>query len=317
MQQNDKTINKTTNIIITEDFASQRIDNFLLNKLKNIPKSRIYTMLRKGEVRVNKKRIRPNYRLQPNDEVRIPPFWCDALTPKKTPSAQAINLLKNNIIFENAGLLVINKPAGMAAHGGSGINFGVIETMRAARPELQNLELVHRLDRDTSGCLMLAKKRSMLRALHQLIREGKIVKRYLALVRGKWTLGTKQVTLPLLKNQLLSGERMVQVSADGKSTLTIFKPQKVFSQASLLAVTLHTGRTHQIRVHAATLGHPIAGDDKYGDKDFNATMRSLGLKRLFLHAEVLEFTLPDGTPIRIKANLSSDLAKLLEKLEKF
>lgn len=306
--------NKVKTIKITEDFAGQRIDNFLLHKLKNVPKSRIYKMLRKGEVRVNKKRIAPLYRLQINDILRIPPYWSDHEPKTSLPRKEQIELLKKSIIYEDDSLLVINKPSGIAAHGGSGINFGAIEIMRAARPDLRTLELVHRLDRDTSGCLVLAKKRSMLRILHALIREGKIKKRYLVLVKGKWQGGEKLVDLPLLKNQLLSGERMVKVTDGGKPSLTLFRPLKVAAQASLLEAELYTGRTHQIRVHAASIGYPVAADEKYGDKKFNAEMKVLGLKRLFLHAANIEFEIPEKKKISVEATIDPDLKQFLSKI---
>lgn len=298
-------------ITIDANFAGQRLDNFLLNKLKNVPKSHIYRLLRKGEVRVNKKRCDPMQRLQENDQVRIPPMWLEETPAKGQPSRNARDLLLSRIIYEDAGLLVINKPSGMASHGGSGVNFGVIETLRAARPDIHNLELIHRLDRGTSGCLMLAKKRSMLRKVHELLREGKVIKKYLVLVRGVCHFVEKTVDLPLLKNQLLSGERVVNVDEEGKSTLTIFRPTKLFANASLLEAELHTGRTHQIRVHAAAIGHPVAGDEKYGDPEFNAQMKKFGLNRLFLHAKSINFTLDEDREVSISADLDNDLTKVL------
>jgi 23S rRNA pseudouridine955/2504/2580 synthase len=220
--------------------------------------------------------------------------------------------LLSSIIYEDDGLIILNKPSGMAAHGGSGINFGVIETLRAAMPQLKHLELIHRLDRGTSGCLMIAKKRSILRQIHALLREGKVIKRYLVLVRGKWQEGTaKTVDLPLAKNQLLSGERMVKVHEEGKSTLTIFRPLQISDKTSLLEAELHTGRTHQIRVHAAAIGYPVAGDDKYGDAEFNSAMKKFGLNRLFLHAQSVSFTLESGKRIDVTAPLDQGLADVL------
>lgn len=309
-QQQKLTI-KVSNLTIEEEFAGQRLDNFLCNRLKNVPKSRIYRMLRSGEVRVNKKRIKPFYKIQPNDVVRIPPFWTmpqESVSKRPTPSL--ISLLFDALIFEDARILVVNKPSGVASHGGSGINFGVIETVRAARADLKNLELVHRLDRDTSGCLILAKKRSALRELHQLIRDGKILKKYVLLVKGEWHGGERVVDASLLKNQLQSGERVVRVNGEGKRSLTIFRPISVGKEYSLIEAELKTGRTHQIRVHAKHIGYPIAGDEKYGDKEFNAKMKQFGLKRLFLHAAEIAFTWETGEQMRFTAELDNELDRV-------
>lgn len=306
---------------ISENYEGQRIDNFLLTKFKGMPKSHVYKLLRKGEVRVNKKRTKPTYRLKIGDLVRIPPVREEMGSGSgklSRPSSSAISCLKHSIIYEDESLLVLNKPAGMASHGGSGINFGVIEVLRAARPELSYLELVHRLDRGTSGCLLLAKKRSMLRQLHQLLREGNLSKKYWLLVKGQWTLGRRTVEESLLKNRLLSGERMVKVSAQGKPALTVFRPIQVFGDVSLLEAEIHTGKTHQIRVHAAHLGYPIAGDDKYGDKEFNKFMAAnYGLKHIFLHARFLKFYLPNnGKPFEFTANLDEDSDLVLKIAKK-
>jgi 23S rRNA pseudouridine955/2504/2580 synthase len=299
------------NLIIDKEFAWQRIDNFLFNELKNVPKSRIYRMLRSGEVRVNKKRVKPLYKVQTNDIVRIPPFWTKVTADSdKKPSGNLTKLLFDSIIFEDDRILVINKPSGIAVHGGSGINFGVIETLRAARKNLENLELVHRLDRDTSGCLILAKKRSVLRELHKLTYEGKISKKYILLVKNKWEDGKRIIDLPLLKNQLQSGERIVTVDKEGKRSITIFHPIKIGKVASLIAAELKTGRTHQIRVHVSHIGYPIAGDEKYGDRDFNSDMKKLGLKRLFLHAEKINFYWATGEKVEFVAGLDGGLASL-------
>ncbi|MCL5261358.1 MAG: 23S rRNA pseudouridine(955/2504/2580) synthase RluC [Gammaproteobacteria bacterium] len=314
MKQAEKINSKAVSITIDDDFIGQRLDNFLFNKLKNVPKTRIYKMLRKGEVRVNKKRVSQNYRLQASDQIRIPPYWYTHKVLSNAPSQSSISSLESRVLYEDDGMIILNKPAKMAVHGGSGINFGVIETMRAARPELKTLELVHRLDRDTSGCLLLAKKRSRLRMLHELLRAGTINKRYLVLVKGKWVDGKKNVALPLIKNQLSSGERIVKVNSEGKEALTSFVAKKVYQDASLLEATIHTGRTHQIRVHAATIGFPVAGDEKYGDKKFNQLLKQYGLHRLFLHAESLSFTLPDGKKIAINAKLDHELELVLQKL---
>jgi len=303
-----------TVIIIPDDRARQRIDNFLFSHLKNIPKSRIYKMLRSGEVRVNKKRCKPDYKIQSNDQIRLPPVWQE-IEPKREPGSNSMQLLNDRIIYEDNKILILNKPSGMASHGGSGINFGVIETLRALRPN-ETLELVHRLDRGTSGCLIIAKKHSALRQLHSLIREGKILKKYLLLVRGQWQNGDKTVNLPLIKNQLSAGERFVKINPEGKAAKTKFIPQKIFTEASLLEAQLFSGKTHQIRVHAAHLGYPIAGDDKYGDYEFNKTMKQKGLKRLFLHAAEVKFKLEtDDQPIHVKSALDDELTLVLAKLE--
>jgi 23S rRNA pseudouridine955/2504/2580 synthase len=295
--------------------AGQRIDNYLLRQLKGVPKSRIYRLLRKGEVRVNRGRIKPEYRVQSGDEVRIPPIRQAERDPT-APAEGLVSRIETAILYEDERLLVLNKPAGVAVHGGSGIRHGVIEALRAARPTAPMLELVHRLDRDTSGCLVIAKKRSALRNLHQLLREGGMDKRYLALVRGDWPGGTRTVTAALNKNQVKGGERIVTVDAGGKAARTLFRPRSRFAGASLLDVELDTGRTHQIRVHGAHIGHPLAGDDKYGDPVFNKAMSDLGLRRLFLHAAALGFREPEREhEVRVSAPLPEDLQAVLDRLE--
>jgi len=300
---------------IDSHHEGQRIDNFLTTYLKGVPKSFIYRVLRRGEVRVNKARIKPSYRLQERDVVRIPPLRRGepaAVTAK--PGDKLIDLLNNSILYEDEGVAIINKPAGIAVHGGSGISFGIIEILRAARPQAPLLELVHRLDRDTSGCLIIAKKRSTLRHIHQLLREEGIEKRYLALLRGAWQGGARQVTAPLRKNVLQSGERVVRVAEDGKPSQTLFRPLRRWKAASLMEVKPLTGRTHQIRVHAAYLKQPIAGDDKYGDPDFNRVMQAKGLRRLFLHAAGLRFTNAAGKSIDVSAPLDPALQQVLDVL---
>lgn len=303
-------------VVIDNEQVGQRIDNFLLRILKGVPKTRVYRMLRKGEVRVNSGRIQPSYRLQLDDKVRIPPVTQNA-TVDYHPSANLMKLFADVAVYEDSGLLVINKPSGIPVHGGSGVRFGVIEIMRKLRPELKFLELVHRLDKDTSGCLLLAKKRSVLVHLHALLREHKIHKSYLTLVRGQWQGGARTVERSLEKNVQQSGERVVVVNDDqGKLAKTVFKPVKKFHQASLMEAIIYTGRTHQIRVHASYLGRPIAGDEKYGDKAFNKEMRNLGLKRLFLHAHKVAFTLPEQKEqISIEVALGDELRALIERLE--
>lgn len=287
--------NKVAYFSVTENSgAGQRIDNYLAGKLKGVPKSKIYSILRKGEVRVNKGRIKPNYRLQPNDIVRVPPLAIAhttadsfALTAKQVASFN----LPQAIIYEDANLLIINKPAGLAVHGGSGLKFGLIELLRILRPD-DNLELIHRIDRDTSGCIMLSKSSAMLRAMHKLFRDGKIQKNYHTLVKG-YVAGDFVVNEPLKKFTLESGERMVRVNQEeGQESLTEFVLLERYTGLSLLQATPITGRTHQIRVHTAHRGLPIVGDEKYGIKLFNQSMRKTGLKRLFLHARQLVFTCP-------------------------
>jgi 23S rRNA pseudouridine955/2504/2580 synthase len=300
-------------IQITEANSGQRIDNFLFTFLKGVPKSRLYRAIRQGEVRINKHRIKPEYHLKIGDSVRIPPIRAsETSVPGKPPHWQQKELTQN-ILYEDNDLIILNKPAGMAVHGGSGVNFGVIETLRFLRQHAKFLELVHRLDRDTSGCLMIAKKRSILTLLHKMLFEHQIEKVYLALVKGSWQGGTKKVTLPLLKSQQVSGERKVKVNESGKMATTIFHPLSHFKDATLVKIILKTGRTHQIRVHAAHLGFPIAGDEKYGDKNFNQAMRKKGVKRLFLHAASLSFQLLDKN-ISICACLDNDLQNAISNL---
>ncbi|MBI0274485.1 23S rRNA pseudouridine(955/2504/2580) synthase RluC [Hafnia alvei] len=305
-------------VTIAADEAGQRIDNFLRNQLKGVPKSMIYRIVRKGEVRVNKKRIKPEYKLQPGDEVRIPPVRIaerdEAPVSAKLDKVAALN---DCIIFEDDHLLVLNKPSGTAVHGGSGLSFGVIEGLRALRPEARFLELVHRLDRETSGVLLVAKKRSALRALHEQLRMKGMQKDYLALVRGQWQSHCKVVQAPLLKNILQSGERIVRVNAEGKPSETRFKVEERFEHATLVKASPVTGRTHQIRVHALHAGHPIAFDDRYGDRDFDGELKGTGLDRLFLHAAALRFEHPNtGETMRVEAPMDKKLRHCLDVLRK-
>jgi 23S rRNA pseudouridine955/2504/2580 synthase len=300
---------------VAPDLAGQRIDNFLRTQLKGVPKTLIYRILRKGEVRVNKGRIKPEYKLQAGDIVRVPPL---RLAERDEPEPLAQGLLERleaAIVYEDKALIVLNKPAGIAVHGGSGLNYGVIEAFRQMRPDAKDIELVHRLDRDTSGLLMIAKKRSMLRHLHEALRGDGVDKRYMALVRGNWPTAKKRVSAPLLKNTLRSGERMVEVNDEGKDALTVFKVLRRFGEfATLIEASPITGRTHQIRVHALHAGHAIAGDSKYGDEDFTREIRELGGKRLFLHAYALRITLPDGEVLSLEAPVDAVWAKTLERL---
>lgn len=296
-------------VAISSDEAGQRIDNFLRTQLKGVPKSMIYRIVRKGEVRVNKKRIKPEYKLEAGDEVRIPPVRvAEREDAAVSPHLQKVAALTDAILYEDEHLLILNKPSGTAVHGGSGLSFGVIEGLRALRPEARFLELVHRLDRDTSGVLLVAKKRSALRSLHEQLRDKGMQKDYLALVRGQWPSHIKVVQAPLLKNILQSGERIVRVSSEGKPSETRFKVEERYGIATLVRCSPVTGRTHQIRVHTQHAGHPIAFDDRYGDRDFDRQLADTGLSRLFLHAAALRFTHPHtGETLRIEAPLDSEL----------
>ncbi|MFC0982456.1 23S rRNA pseudouridine(955/2504/2580) synthase RluC [Pasteurella multocida] len=316
-KKDEKVINQAVKMLtISEDEAGQRIDNYLLAKLKGVPKSLIYRILRKGEVRVNKRRIKPEYKLQANDIVRVPPVRISE--KEQAPISTKLNKvsqLEKQILFEDECLLVLNKPSGIAVHGGSGLSFGVIEALRTLRPDARFLELVHRLDRDTSGILLVAKKRSALRSLHEQLREKTVQKDYLALVRGQWQSHCKVVKAPLLKNELSSGERIVRVSEQGKPSETRFSIEERYEYATLVKASPITGRTHQIRVHTQYAGHPIALDDKYGDKHFDEQMTQLGLTRLFLHAFSIRFEHPKtGEILRINAPLDPEMKKILGAL---
>ncbi|HAT6342521.1 TPA: 23S rRNA pseudouridine(955/2504/2580) synthase RluC [Aeromonas hydrophila] len=302
-------------LTIEAEHEGQRIDNFLKTQLKGVPKSLIYRILRKGEVRVNKKRIKPEYKLCTGDEVRVPPVRVAEKNELPSANLGSIQRLESQILFEDDSMIVLNKPSGMAVHGGSGLSFGVIEGLRALRPEARFLELVHRLDRDTSGVLLVAKKRSALRSLHEQLRVKTMRKQYLALVRGQWQPHVKVVNAPLRKNDLQSGERVVRVSSDGKPSETRFRIARQFAEATLVECSPITGRTHQIRVHTQHAGHPIACDDKYGEAAFDDKMRSQGLKRLFLHAWKLSFIHPaDGREMQVEAPLAPELDDFLNKL---
>ena len=301
---------------ISEDEAGQRIDNYLVNQLRGVPISLIYRIIRKGEVRVNKGRIKPEYKLQAGDIIRIPPVRVSQKTaPEISTKLNKVSQLENQINFEDEVLLVLNKPSGIAVHGGSGLNFGVIEALRALRPEARFLELVHRLDRDTSGILLVAKKRSALRHLHAQLREKRVQKDYLALVRGQWQSHCKVVNAPLLKNELASGERIVRANEQGKASETRFRIEERYQNATLVKASPVTGRTHQIRVHTQYAGHPIALDDKYGDREFDKKMSELGLNRLFLHAfEIVFFHPRTEEKMRVKAPLDGKMKQVLTKL---
>lgn len=301
-------------VTISGEEADQRIDNFLMRVCKGVPKSHIYRVLRSGEVRVNKGRIDQTYRLKEGDVVRIPPVRVAEKTSQVVPGAEF------RILLEDSHLLVVDKPAGVAVHGGSGVSYGVIEQLRAARPQAKFLELVHRLDRDTSGILMLAKKRSALTNLHEQIREGGLDKRYLALVRGDWQNSRQHVKLPLFKYSTPDGERRVRVQSDGQASHTVFNLVRHYGDFALVEAELKTGRTHQIRVHLASIGFPIVGDDKYGDFALNKSLQKadgarIAFKRMFLHAYQLTFTHPEtGKPVTLKAELPAECEQFLKSL---
>ena len=310
---------KVSQLTISDTQAGQRIDNFLLKHLKGVPKSHIYRLLRSGQVRVNSGRKKPHYKLQADDKIRLPPVSISEQQNTQVPPS-VMQTLKDAIIFEDENIIAINKPSGIAVHKGSGLRFGVIEVFRQIAPE-QTLELVHRLDRETSGCLLLAKNRQILALLHELFRHEKTVhieKTYIALLDGQWQSGSKTIDMGISKIKR-GGEHLMQADELGDRAISHFEPLEIFSldntnQCSLMKITIETGRTHQIRVHAQHSGFPIIGDSKYGNKAANQYFRELGLKRLFLHAKQLYLPLAD--PITINAALSHDLELLLNKLRK-
>lgn len=300
-------------IEVDESREGQRLDNFLLGQLKGVPKSYVYRVLRRGEVRVNSGRVGPEYRLQAGDRVRIPPLR--QTDPAKPKEAKGFEWLQKRVLFEDEDLLVIDKPSGLPVHGGSGVAIGLIEALRALRAELPMIELVHRLDRGTSGCLLLAKRRATLLKLHEMLRDGKIEKRYVALVRGRWRGGPRQISAPLERERGRHAGRMVEVSEEGRIAESGFQPKGFYGPGTLMEIRLYTGRMHQARVHAAFTGHPIAGDDKYGDREFNRELRPVGLRRLFLHAARLRFAHPTtGAKIEVESPLPPELTALLERL---
>jgi 23S rRNA pseudouridine955/2504/2580 synthase len=304
---------KVSFVEISEDHSDQRLDNFLCTHLKGVPKSRIYRIVRKGEVRVNKGRVDVHYRLVAGDIIRIPPVRVAERTEESFIPQGLKDALQHSILFEDDGFLIINKPAGFAVHGGSGVSSGIIEGLRLIRPEARFLELVHRLDKDTSGCLVIAKKRSALRQFHEMFRDNNIHKTYVALLSGQWKRKKLIVNAPLLKNVAKGGERMVSISPLGKEAETLFRRLQQFSEVTLVEASPKTGRTHQIRVHAVSLGHPIVGDERYGQDDTNKYFRNKGYKRMFLHAQTLRFQHPvTGLAMVITAPLPPQLDKLLE-----
>lgn len=301
---------------VDEDYAGQRLDNYLLRELKGVPKTRIYRALRKGEVRVNKGRVKADYRLKSGDIVRIPPIRVPPASEVPTVPNYWAKQLEEGVLYEDEGLLVLNKPSGLAVHGGSGLNFGMIECLRQMRPDDRYLELVHRLDRDTSGCILVARKPAILRELHRQLREKKMDKRYLGLVRGSWPKSCRLVDAPLEKNIVQSGERMVRVSQEGKRSTTGFSVVEKLPGATLIEAQPITGRTHQIRVHTKHAGFSLLGDAKYSDDKGEVFAREIGLKRLFLHAHSLSFSLPDKGKIQVSAPLDKDLEYVLRNLRK-
>jgi 23S rRNA pseudouridine955/2504/2580 synthase len=305
---NDLSKARATTLEVGEDGAAQRIDNFLIRRLKGVPKSHVYRVLRSGEVRVNSGRVKPEYRLRAGDRVRVPPMRISPPSPVRPRPAEF------PVVYEDSALIVIDKPSGVAVHGGSGVSFGVIESLRAARPQTKLLELAHRLDRDTSGLLMIAKKRSALVELHRMLREGAVEKTYLALAGGRVRAGEFEIRESLHKHLNPHGERRVSVAEQGKAALTRVKTLKAGDSVSLVELRLMTGRTHQIRVHLAHAGHPVLGDDKYGDFALNRELAKQGVRRLFLHASRLALPHPlTGERLELKAPLPAEIRKFVEE----
>lgn len=310
-------------ITITEAQDGQRLDNFLTTFLKGVPKSHIYKILRSGEVRVNSGRVKAATRLNAGDQVRIPPMAQSAAAFAGVPGEEGappvptrqLEVLRQCVVFEDEAMIVLNKPSGMAVHGGSGVSFGVIELARVLWPDDSKLELVHRLDRDTSGLLLLARTRSALLSLQRQLQDGGIGKEYQALCVGRWPKHLRVIDAPLQRDQLRSGERMVRVAQGGKASESRFRILENFKVATLMAVTLISGRTHQIRVHAQLAGHPLVGDEKYGDNAANKELRALGCKRLFLHAWRLSFRHPiSGDAVELEAPLPPELQSALDQI---
>lgn len=311
MQINDLSKDAVTWLEVGDDAEGQRIDNFLLRIAKGVPKSHIYRILRSGEVRVNKGRVAAEYRLKMGDTIRMPP-----IRTAERPAQAAVPAREFAIAFEDEALIIVDKPAGVAVHGGSGVSFGVIEQLRRARPQAKFLELAHRLDRETSGLLVVAKKRAALVRLHDQFREGDIAKRYLALVKGGWRNELQHVRLPLLKYLTAEGERRVCVDPEGKVSHSVVRLVARWQNFSLVEVELKTGRTHQIRVHLAHLGFPLAGDDKYGDFSLNRELQKTGLKRMFLHAARLNLPHPlSDAPLAFESPLPPELRNFVAQLD--
>lgn len=303
-------------VCIDAEHDGQRLDNYLLACFRHVPKGRVYRSVRNGEVRVNKGRARQGYRLRAGDMVRLPPLSQNISAAQDAlPGTELTRVLNNAVLFEDEQLLILNKPSGLAVHGGSGQVVGLIEAMRAIRPQQKFLDLVHRLDRDTSGVLILAKRRAALVELHRCLRDGEVDKRYLCLLKGQWRGGGRRVDHALRRSSGRNGERMMLVDASGQPSSTAFTPISTSNTASLMCARPHTGRTHQIRVHAAAVRMPIAGDDRYGDREFNRELRKTGLSRLFLHARSLKFKHPiTAQTLRVQAPLPDALARVAEQL---
>ena len=304
-------------IEVTSEDEGQRLDNFLMRHLRKAPRTLIYRIVRKGEVRINKGRAKPNTRLATGDIVRVPPVKLPEKVEVQSSDIPAAELkrIEDNILYEDKDLMVINKPSGVAVHGGGGIHFGLIEVVRVLRPLAKRLELVHRIDRDTSGCLLVAKKASVLKHLHQQMRDNQFDKRYLAIVMGQWPKHKHKIDLPLRKDHLPDGGWHVKVAKDGKQAVSFFKVEQALKGADVVSVKLKTGRTHQIRVHALSQGCPLMGDDRYGDRTVNKKYRPMGMKRLALHAQFLGFTHPvTEENMLIEAPLWHDFKRLIETL---
>lgn len=302
-------------VTVDAEDDGRRIDNFLQSELPDVPRGRLYRLVRRGEVRVDGARVRAGRRLRAGEAVRIPPVAASEPHDPGRRAAPGRGLrLEEEILYEDDQLLVLNKPAGLAAHGGSGVSFGVIELLRAARPRAPCLQLAHRLDRDTSGCLIVAKRRSALRALHEALRGRALDKRYVALVGGSLTAGRRRVDLPLDRGRASGGERRVRVSRTGRESVTELAPLALGDEVTLAEAFPRTGRTHQIRVHCAALGHPIAGDERYGDEAFNLRLRRMGLRRLFLHAASVRIEEPGRSPVVVRAPLDRALIAFASRL---
>ena len=301
-------LEKVQKIEIKESHEGQRLDNFLINLLKGVPKSKIYSIIRKGEVRVNSSRKQARYKLIKADLIRVPPI---RLTPSKEKFApkDMIDLLKESIIFEDKNYIAINKPKGIASHGGSGISIGLIEAVRNFGPEYRDCKLVHRLDRSTSGCQIISKKQQFLKQCNELIRNGRANKSYIAIIKGSWPDNKKRIVSNLSRDILVSGERMVKETADGKNSITEFKIIEKSNLFTKLSCNLITGRTHQIRVHTSNFGFPIVGDDKYGDRETNKSLKKIGLDRMYLHSKSFKIS-------ELEINLESEEPKEFKKLIK-